>query len=122
MMRNPRGLVAAAVTAAALATLSSGPAQAVTASETSAQSVRRASIACFEPKKAKTNYSWGDGKLTVTVYFNNHCSHRVGAKLHIRNPATGNYTECLVTNGGTKGRKKFHIGATSSLTKITNGC
>ncbi|WP_188196063.1 hypothetical protein [Nonomuraea sp. SYSU D8015] len=131
MTRNVRILVAAAVTAGALTTLPGGTAQAVVPVATSAQVTRstqqagikhKASIKCTTPRGARTNFSWGDGITTVTVYFNNHCSHRVSAKLHIKNSVGGNYTECMVTNGGTKGRKKFHIGAAGTLTEITKGC
>ncbi|MDP4511545.1 hypothetical protein [Nonomuraea turcica] len=124
-------MVSAVVAAGALTTLPGGTAHAVAPGMTSAQSAHsvrqaavthRASIKCTSPKGAKANYSWGDGSMTVTVYFNNHCRHRVPAKVHIKNSVGGSYTECLVTNGGTKGRKKFHIGLAGTLTEITKGC
>ncbi|MBE1586963.1 hypothetical protein ACFPOI_00905 [Nonomuraea angiospora] len=121
MPRNLRLLVVAAVTASTLTTLSTGTAQAATSNQASAP-VHRASISCSRPKGAKANYSWGDGRTSVTVYFNNHCSHKVGAKLHIKNSIGPNYTLCLTTNGGTKGKKKYSIGAARTLTAITSGC
>jgi len=78
------------------------------------------SIDCEKPKGAKSNYSWSEGTISVTVYFNNHCVHEVKAKLVVedtRYPDT--YTEtCMVTNGGTKGKKKFRIGAVNLLKNI----
>jgi hypothetical protein len=78
------------------------------------------SIDCEKPKDAKSNYSWSEGTISVTVYFNNHCAHKVKAKLVVedtRYPDT--YTEsCMVTNGGTKGKKKFKIGAVNVLKEI----
>lgn len=78
------------------------------------------SIECEKPKGAKSNYSWSEGTISVTVYFNNHCAHKVKAKLVVedtRYPDT--YTEtCMVTNGGTQGKKKFRIGAVNLLKNI----
>ncbi|WP_049562358.1 hypothetical protein [Nonomuraea sp. SBT364] len=121
-MKKTLGILVATVAAAgALTALSGGGAQAASSGELSAQSASRTSIACKAPKGARSNYSWADGDISVTVYFNNHCSHRVYATLHINNPVA-NYRECFVTNGGTKGKKKFNIGAASTLTRITSGC
>jgi hypothetical protein len=122
MKKAVKALVA---TATVVGTLSGGTAQAAAldgASQAKAQSPYRTSLACKAPKKAKSNYSWGDGRSSVTVYFNNHCGHKVHARLHIKNSIGGNFTKCLVTNGGTKGKKKFHIGLASTLTRITLGC
>ncbi|GAA3219872.1 hypothetical protein [Nonomuraea helvata] len=117
-------------TAGALLAIPTGTAQATASTEVSTQAgstdvsmqdVHRASIDCSRPKGKTTNYSWGDGATSVTVYFNNHCSHRVSAKLHIKS-AFGDYTKCLRTNGGTEGRKKFDIGLAGTLTGISKGC
>ncbi|MEO3806108.1 hypothetical protein [Nonomuraea sp. B1E8] len=120
-----KAVKAMVATAAVVGTLSGGTAQAAAldaSSQARAQSPYRTSLACKAPKKAKSNYSWGDGRSSVTVYFNNHCSHKMYAKLHIKNSIGGNFKKCLATNGGTKGKKKFHIGLASTLTRITLGC
>ncbi|MDP4505323.1 hypothetical protein [Nonomuraea turcica] len=131
MTKNLPVMISMAAIAGVLTTLPGGTAQAATSGATSAPAAQgarqtaikhKASIKCTRPKGAKTNYSWGDGSMSVTVYFNNHCSHQVRAKLHIKNSIGGNFTKCLVTNGGTKGRKKFNIGLASTLTEITKGC
>jgi len=100
-------------------TASAGVAQAVKRS--SGQAVKRKSINCIRPSGKKTNYSWEDGNTSTTVDFNNHCSHRVYATVHFDGPA-GAREECLATNGGTDGRKKFRKGLAESLTKITKDC
>ncbi|WP_093167391.1 hypothetical protein [Sinosporangium album] len=88
-----------------------------------AQAVKRASIKCTSPRGKKTNYSWGTGSWnSTTVYFNNHCSHKVKAKLHFKSQSgRENATKCLNTNGGTNGKKKFSM-TRYQLVKITKGC
>ncbi|MEV5890167.1 hypothetical protein [Nonomuraea fuscirosea] len=134
-----RKLTAALVTCGAAAVLLSAPATAATAGTTTTstgtatgtstsatatsltQAVERDSVRCIKPSGKKTNYSWSDGNSSTTVYFNNHCSHRVYAQLHFKGPA-GTRKECLATNGGTKGKKKFSKGLAENLTNITKDC
>lgn len=82
----------------------------------------RASIDCSSPKDAKANYSWGDGATTVTVYFNNHCSHKVSAGVVTKDTDDRLSVYCMVTNGGTQGKKKFGIGLDEHVVRIQNGC
>lgn len=105
-------------TAAAQTTVS---ASSTTATSAGARAVKRSSIKCIAPRGKKSNYSWGNGDTSTTVYFNNHCSHRVYAKLHFTS-FSGSFTRCLATNGGTSGKKKFGHGAIWNLKKITNDC
>ncbi|MEU8395327.1 hypothetical protein AB0C28_09060 [Nonomuraea sp. NPDC048892] len=124
-----RKLTAALVTCGAAVALLSAPATSATASTSTttgtttrlAQAVERDSVRCIKPSGKKANYSWSDGNSSTTVYFNNHCSHRVYAQLHFKGPA-GTRKECLATNGGTKGKKKFHKGLAENLTNITRDC
>ncbi|MGW6504089.1 hypothetical protein [Nonomuraea angiospora] len=78
MPSNLRVLAAAVVAASTLTTLAGGAAQAATSSQAP---VHRSSLSCGLPA-AKANYSWADGRTSVTVYFNNHCSHKMSAKPH----------------------------------------
>ncbi|MFD9941229.1 hypothetical protein ACFWYW_44565 [Nonomuraea sp. NPDC059023] len=96
-------------------------AQPATASTSTDQKIKRKSITCIRPSGKKTNYSWKDGTTSTTVYFNNHCSHRVYATVHLKGPLSTD-TKCLATNGGTDGKKKFRKGTSQRLTKITKGC
>ncbi|MFI6452732.1 hypothetical protein ACIBF6_14355 [Streptosporangium amethystogenes] len=116
---------AVAACGAALALLAA-PATAATAQTTTTatgvtQGGERENIKCIRPGGKETNYSWKDGNSSTTVYFNNHCSHRVYAQLHFKGPA-GTRKECLATNGGTSGKKKFSKGLAENLTKITKDC
>ena len=88
--------------------------------------VRRFTVACDKPGKT-ANYSFDDDNdQSVTVYFNNHCNHKVRVSVHIElitpYPQPSGYTECLTTNGGTKGKKKFWFPGTYHVTKLTRGC
>ncbi|WP_433444267.1 hypothetical protein [Nonomuraea sp. CA-141351] len=104
-------------TAATRATMS----EAASASAGVAQAVERESIKCIRPSGKRTNYSWEDGNTSTTVYFNNHCTHRVYATLHFKGPL-GTEKKCLATNGGTSGKKKFGKGVAVNLAKITKNC
>ncbi|MEO3803031.1 hypothetical protein [Nonomuraea sp. B1E8] len=121
-MSGKKPALALAGCGAALALLSA-PATAgtVTTVPAAAQAAERDSTACIKPRGKKTNYSWTNGNSSTTVYFNNHCSHRVYAELHFKGPA-GTRTECLATNGGTKGKKKFRKGLAEDLTDISRDC
>ncbi len=92
-----------------------------TATAASQAAKKEESIKCIKPGGKETNYSWKNGSASTTVYFNNHCAHRVYAQVHFEGPA-GTRKECLATNGGTDGRKKFNKGLAEDLTKITKDC
>ncbi|MEU6714465.1 hypothetical protein ABZ897_23605 [Nonomuraea sp. NPDC046802] len=95
--------------------------KAVAAPASIAQAAKRKSIKCIRPGGKKSNYSWKNGTASTTVYFNNHCSHRVYVTVHFKGPF-GTDTKCLSTNGGTKGKKKFGKGTMQKLVKITKEC
>ncbi|HTI26873.1 MAG TPA: hypothetical protein VL652_38165 [Kutzneria sp.] len=89
----------------------------------SATDVKHASISCTTPKDANANYSWANGINSVTVYFNNHCSHKVSAGIVVEDVQDGRLDiYCMVTNGGTKGKHKFDIGAQNKVKRIQKGC
>ncbi|GAA3439308.1 hypothetical protein [Kutzneria kofuensis] len=58
----------------------------------------------------------------MTVYFNNHCSAQgVGRDRH-EGPGRRLSVYCMVTNGGTSGKKKFDIGVDETVVRIQKGC
>ncbi|WP_433513221.1 hypothetical protein ACQP2T_57950 [Nonomuraea sp. CA-143628] len=112
-------LGSAAATALLVAPATAGTAQASTktaaakATTASAQAgVERDSIRCSKPRGKWANYSWGEGNTTVTIYFNNHCSHKVSAKIAFeRKGSVGDKVtkyRCMTVNAHTKGKKKFY--------------
>ncbi|WP_147268068.1 hypothetical protein [Spongiactinospora rosea] len=86
------------------------------------------SVRCTKPKSKFINLSWGIGEnhKSTTVYFNNHCSVRTEVKLYFRTKrrfqGPKRWTRCLTTNGGTKGRKKYHHATRTRLLSIMQGC
>ncbi|MFC7584451.1 hypothetical protein ACFQYP_12450 [Nonomuraea antimicrobica] len=97
-------------------------AHAATSAGTSPEAVNRDSHRCSNSARRYVNYSWGEGISSATVYFNNHCTVRQSAKLHFRDATGSNYTKCMKTNGGTKGKKRWDFGAGGRLVRITKGC
>ncbi|WP_409182378.1 hypothetical protein F9C11_39185 [Amycolatopsis sp. VS8301801F10] len=123
-MKIGKTLTAASVLGIALAGIAAPAASAETAAAApaSAQSKHTASIKCSKPSGKKANYSWGDGLTNVTVYFNNHCSHKVSAGIVLKDMDGALSVQCMTTNGGTSGKKKFHIGADHTVARIQKGC
>lgn len=116
------GLTAAALVAPTAPAVAAAPTGKAEASSVSVQATKRASIKCTKPAGKKANYSWGTGSNdSTTVYFNNHCSHKVKAKLHFKAGGGQTTTKCMVTNGGTKGKKRFTV-TRYHLKSITKGC
>jgi hypothetical protein len=128
LLRRTGAVAGAALVAFLLSFVTAVPAQADSVGTIGVESshpVHRASIDCSRPVGEKTNYSWSNsGSVSVTVYFNNHCSHKVYATLHYTKSGEPDIIDCLNTNGGTKGKKKFpHEPLPGySLQKITKGC
>lgn len=91
-------------------------------SDVGVQKKHTASLDCTSPKKNNANYSWENGSNSTTIYFNNHCGHKVNAKVRFVDPASGDpvLSKCLSTNGGTKGKKLYDLQL--HATKITRGC
>ncbi|MFE3171708.1 hypothetical protein ACFXPA_19500 [Amycolatopsis sp. NPDC059090] len=121
-MKIGKTLMAASALGIAFAGIAAPAASADTAAPVSAQSKHTASIKCTKPSGKKANYSWGDGATNVTVYFNNHCSHKVSAGIVLKDTNGAMSVQCMTTNGGTKGKKKFHIGLDHSVVRIQKGC
>jgi hypothetical protein len=93
---------------AALAVLS-GPADAQAA-------VHRKSAACKSPKGKKINISWGDGNVSTTVYFNNHCAQKRFVKLEFVRENHTTFSRCMTVNPKTKGKKKIGYGQPNRVT------
>ncbi|TMR25644.1 hypothetical protein ETD86_00515 [Nonomuraea turkmeniaca] len=105
------GSAAAAAMLLTPATAASAQAGAQT-SATTAATVERDSVRCSKPSSKWANYSWGEGNTSVTIYFNNHCSHKVSVKItFVRKGSVGDKAakyRCMTVNANTKGKKKFY--------------
>ena len=72
--------------------------------------VHRKSAACTSPKGQKINISWGQGNVTTTVYFNNHCAQKRFIKLEFVRENHTQFNTCITVNPKTKGKKKIGYG------------
>lgn len=83
-------------------------AQTTSAQSTEAQtlSAHRASASCTSPKGKKINVSWGDGNVSTTVYFNNHCNQKRWIELKFVKENHNYFWKCVGVNGKTSGKKK----------------
>ncbi|MEV0389400.1 hypothetical protein [Nonomuraea sp. NPDC050643] len=97
-------------------------AQAQTGAATTA--VERDSVRCSKPSGKWANFSWGEGNTSATIYFNNHCSHRLSVKItFVRKGSVGDKaskSRCMTVNAKTKGKKKFYAAVykPSSVTRV----
>jgi hypothetical protein len=66
------------------------------------------------------NFSWVEGNLATTVYYNNHCSHAVKITAHLSDLA--DFTKCLTVKAGMKDKRVYRLGENGKLYKLTRGC
>jgi hypothetical protein len=83
---------------------------------TAEAAVHRKSAACTSPKGQKINISWGDGNVTTTVYFNNHCAQKRAIKLQFVRENHTSFDKCITVNAKTSGRKKIQYGQPNEVT------
>jgi hypothetical protein len=78
--------------------------------------VHRKSAACTSPKGQKINISWGQGNVSTTVYFNNHCAQKRAIELEFVRENHTSFSKCITVNPKTKGRKKIGYGNPNKVT------
>ena len=83
------------------------------------QEKRHFTVACEMPGDT-ANFSWVEGNLATTVYYNNHCSHAVKVTAHLADLA--DFTKCLTVKAGMKDKKIYRLGQNGKLYKLTRGC
>ncbi|NJP94922.1 hypothetical protein HCN51_36750 [Nonomuraea sp. FMUSA5-5] len=114
-MRNSKLAPALAGLGAALAMLavpSAASAQSTSAIQTQSQAqaqalgVHRKSASCTSPSGQKINVSWGDGNVSTTVYFNNHCNQKRWVELKFVKQNHDFFWKCFSVNPRTSGKKK----------------
>ncbi|GAA2213548.1 hypothetical protein GCM10009850_090110 [Nonomuraea monospora] len=124
---NPKKLASVLLGSAALAALSLAPATAASAQTGAATAaVERDSVRCSKPSGQWANFSWGQGNTSATIYFNNHCSHRLSVRItFVRKGTVGNKAakyRCMTVNAKTKGKKKFYAAVyePASVTRVSS--
>ncbi|WP_188196914.1 hypothetical protein [Nonomuraea sp. SYSU D8015] len=100
------------LTPATAASAQAGTVQVKAAAASAQAGVERDSVRCSKPRNRWANYSWGEGTTTATIYFNNHCNHKVSVKItFVRKGSVGDKAakyRCMTVNANTKGKKKFY--------------
>lgn len=94
--------VAAALVGAPAASAATAPSGKVSAAAT-----HHKSAACASPKGSKINISWGDGNVSTTVYYNNHCYQKRAIWLDFRRSNGSYFSKCFVASARTKSHKKI---------------
>jgi hypothetical protein len=107
------GLLAASPTVASASVAGSASA--------SATSVHRMSATCASPRGKKINISWGDGNVSTTVYFNNHCTSQRAIELEFVRPNGTRFDKCFVAPARTKGHKKIGNSLPEKVTILPQG-
>ena len=83
------------------------------------QEKRHFTVACEMPGDT-ANFSWVEGNLATTVYYNNHCPHAVKVTAHLGD--LPDFTKCPTVKAGMKDKRVYRLGQNGKLYKLTRGC
>ncbi len=114
--RGCRALLAAPAAAAPATTTTALRPSVVQSTDAAAgaAAVHRKSANCSTPRGQKINVSWGDGNVTTTVYFNNHCQQKWTIQLQFVSQRDV-FWKCVTVNPRTSGRKKVDNGSPNKV-------
>jgi hypothetical protein len=90
-------------------------ASAETSGDVSVQDVHRKSANCRTPEGQKINISWGDGSVSTTVYYNNHCNQARAIELEFVKESGERFNKCFVAPAKTQGHKKIDNGSPNKV-------
>lgn len=107
--------------AAALAGAPAASAATAPSGKVSAAAKHNKSASCASPKGSKINISWGDGNVSTTVYYNNHCSQKRAVWLDFRRSNGTYFSKCFVAPAKTKGRKKINNSMPYKVSILSKG-
>lgn len=110
------GLVVGALGAPAVAT-----AQTAGSDDVSVTAVHRKSAKCSSPSGKKINISWGDGNVTTTVYYNNHCNQKRAIELEFVKESGELVYKCVVAPANTQDNKVVQHGMPNKVTILSGG-
>ncbi|WP_433444266.1 hypothetical protein [Nonomuraea sp. CA-141351] len=106
------GTAFAMLTVPSAATASAKPSYATSsvarlAAGAQALDVDRKSARCTSPKGKRINISWGQGNVSTTVYFNNHCNQRRWIELKFVEQNHNFFWKCFSVDARSSGKKKI---------------
>jgi hypothetical protein len=113
--------VAAALVGAPAASAATAPAGAAPAGKVSAAAKHTKSASCASPKGSKINISWGDGNVSTTVYYNNHCAQKRAIWLDFRRSNGTYFSKCFVAPAKTKSKKKINNSMPYKVSILSKG-
>lgn len=118
---NIKKLAPALVATAAAAALLSPPTAATadvsaTYKKADISAKHKKSAKCASPSGSKINISWGDGNVSTTVYFNNHCNQKRAINLQFVKESGQIFDKCITVNPKTQGKKKIGYGMPNKVT------
>jgi hypothetical protein len=85
-------------------------ASAETSGDVSVQAVHRKSANCRTPEGQKINISWGDGSVSTTVYYNNHCNQARAIELEFVKESGERFNKCFVAPAKKQDSEKIGYG------------
>ena len=106
-MKSRNLVLAAAGLGLALTGIAPVTAGATTSGDVSVQAVHRKSAKCTSPADQKINISWGDGSVTTTVYYNNHCNQARAIELEFVRESGERFNKCFVAPAKKKSSKEI---------------
>lgn len=114
-MKSRNLVLAAAGLALGLSGLLPVAANAETSGDVSVQATHRKSADCASPSGKKINISWGDGSVSTTVYYNNHCNQARAIELEFVKESGEIFNKCFVAPAGEKDSKKIGYGSPNKV-------
>ena len=115
-MKSRNLVLAAAGLGLALSGLMPVAASAETSGDVSVQAVTRKSAPCATPEGQKINISYGDGSVSTTVYYNNHCNQARAIELEFVKESGERFNKCFVAPRRTQDKKKIEYGNPNKVT------
>jgi hypothetical protein len=86
-----------------------------------ALAVHRTSAKCASPSGQNINISWGDGNVSTTVYYNNHCNQNRAIELEFRRANGTRFNQCFVAPATTKSSKKINYSNPNKVSILSAG-
>lgn len=114
-MKSRNLVLVAAGLGLALSGLMPVAASAQTSGDVSVQDVTRKSAKCASPEGQKINISYGDGSVSTTVYYNNHCNQARAIELEFVKESGERFNECFVAPRRTQDKKKIGYGSPNKV-------
>lgn len=115
-------LVGAGVALAVLGAPAVASAETAPAGKVTIQAKHTKSAKCRTPSGKKINISWGDGNVSTTVYYNNHCNQTRGIELEFVKENGERFNKCKNATAKKKKNLKFDNSMPNKVTILSGKC